>query len=79
MAELKSLGVWFERRAENILALLLGSMFAAFIVPTTFALSLATAVLVARTTVAQTFFRSVFFLPTACSYVVAALIWQVSR
>lgn len=53
-------------------------VFAAFIVPTTFALSLATAVLVARTTVAQTFFRSVFFLPTACSYVVAALIWKIS-
>lgn len=53
-------------------------VFAAFIVPTTFALSLATAVLVARTTVAQTFFRSVFFLPTACSYVVAALIWKMS-
>lgn len=53
-------------------------VFAAFIVPTTFALSLATAVLLARTTVAQTFFRSVFFLPTACSYVVAALIWKMS-
>lgn len=53
-------------------------VFAAFIAPTTFALSLATAVLVARTTVAQTFFRSVFFLPTACSYVVAALIWKMS-
>lgn len=53
-------------------------VFAAFIVPTTFALSLASAVLVARTRVAQTFFRSVFFLPTACSYVVAALIWKMS-
>ncbi|MDO5711266.1 MAG: sugar ABC transporter permease [Micrococcales bacterium] len=53
-------------------------VFAAFIVPTTFALSLATAVLVARTRVAQPFFRSVFFLPTACSYVVAALIWKMS-
>ncbi len=53
-------------------------VFAAFIVPTTFVLSLGTAVLVARTRVAQTFFRSVFFLPTACSYVVAALIWKMS-
>jgi len=26
----------------------------------------------------QAFFRSVFFLPTACSYVVAALIWKMS-
>ena len=53
-------------------------VFAAFIVPSTFALSLATAVLVARTRVAQAFFRSVFFLPTACSYVVASLIWKMS-
>ncbi len=53
-------------------------VFAAVIVPTTFALSLLTAFLVARTRVMQTFFRSVFFLPTACSYVVAALIWKMS-
>jgi multiple sugar transport system permease protein len=53
-------------------------VFAAGIVPTTFALSLLTALLVARTRVMQTFFRSVFFLPTACSYVVAALIWKMS-
>ena len=53
-------------------------VFAAFIVPVTFALSLATAVLVSRTAVAQAFFRSVFFLPTACSYVVASLIWKMS-
>nr|WP_277626379.1 sugar ABC transporter permease [Arsenicicoccus piscis] len=53
-------------------------VFAAFIVPTTFVLSLLVAVLVARTRVMQAFFRSVFFLPTACSYVVAALIWKMS-
>ncbi len=53
-------------------------VFAIFIVPTTFALSLLTAILVARTRVMQAFFRSVFFLPTACSYVVAALIWKMS-
>ncbi|GAB4076224.1 carbohydrate ABC transporter permease [Nostocoides australiense] len=53
-------------------------VFALFIVPTTFALSLLTAILVARTRVMQAFFRSVFFLPTACSYVVAALIWKMS-
>ena len=29
-------------------------------------------------TVAQTFFRSVFFLPFACSYVVASLVWKMS-
>jgi multiple sugar transport system permease protein len=29
-------------------------------------------------TVARAFFRSAFFLPTACSYVIAALIWRLS-
>lgn len=53
-------------------------VFAAVIVPTTFVASLAIAVLVARTTFMQAFFRSVFFLPTACSYVVASLIWKMS-
>ncbi|MCW2903843.1 MAG: sugar transporter permease [Streptosporangiaceae bacterium] len=53
-------------------------VFAAFIVPTTFVLSLALALMVNRMRVARTFFRSVFFLPTACSYVVAALIWKMS-
>lgn len=51
-------------------------VFAAIIVPVTFGLSLLLAVLVSRTRVMQTFFRSVFFLPTACSYVVASLIWR---
>jgi len=48
------------------------------IVPTTFVLSLFLAVLVNRVRVARAFFRSVFFLPTACSYVVASLIWKLS-
>lgn len=52
--------------------------FAAFIVPLTFALSLSAALLVERTRWMQAFFRSVFFLPAACSYVVAALIWKMS-
>ena len=52
--------------------------FAVLIVPTTFALSLGLALLVARARVAQAFFRSAFFLPTACSYVVAALVWRLS-
>jgi multiple sugar transport system permease protein len=53
-------------------------VFAVFIVPVTFVVSLAIALLVARTRVMQAFFRSVFFLPTACSYVVASLIWKMS-
>lgn len=53
-------------------------LFALFIVPTTFALSLGLAVLVNGVNRGKSFFRSVFFLPTACSYVVAALIWRGS-
>jgi multiple sugar transport system permease protein len=52
--------------------------FAAFIVPLTFVLSLALAVGVNQLPAARTFFRSVFFLPFACSYVVAALVWKMS-
>jgi multiple sugar transport system permease protein len=52
--------------------------FAAFIVPLTFACSLGLALLVNRARVAKSLFRSVFFLPVACSYVVASLIWKVS-
>ena len=53
-------------------------VFAVFIVPVTFAGSLGLALLVNKVRVAQAFFRSVFFLPTACSYVIAALIWRLS-
>ncbi|GGP56531.1 carbohydrate ABC transporter permease [Streptomyces abikoensis] len=54
------------------------AVFTAFIVPATYALSLGLALAVNRLRVAQAFFRSVFFLPTACSYVVAALVWKLS-
>jgi multiple sugar transport system permease protein len=53
-------------------------VFTAFIVPATYVLSLALALMVNRVRRAQAFFRSVFFLPAACSYVVAALIWKMS-
>ncbi|MFF8989976.1 carbohydrate ABC transporter permease [Streptomyces sp. NPDC014983] len=53
-------------------------VFTAFIVPVTFALSLALALMVNRVRRARAFFRSVFFLPAACSYVVAALVWKMS-
>jgi multiple sugar transport system permease protein len=53
-------------------------LFALFIVPVTFAGSLGLALLVSKVRVAQAFFRSVFFLPTACSYVIAAMIWRLS-
>ena len=54
------------------------TVFAAFIVPTTWALSLGLALLVHRLRFMKAFFRSVFFVPTACSYVAAALIWKMS-
>ncbi|MEU6661109.1 sugar ABC transporter permease [Streptomyces sp. NPDC046821] len=53
-------------------------VFSLFIVPATYALSLALALMVNRQRRARAFFRSVFFLPAACSYVVAALIWKMS-
>jgi len=59
-------------------SLLTFTVFAAFIVPLTFALSLGLALLLNQIRVMRTFFRSVFFLPTACSYVVASLIWKLS-
>ncbi|MCP2244665.1 carbohydrate ABC transporter permease [Lentzea aerocolonigenes] len=54
------------------------SVFAAFIVPLTFVLALALALLVNQIRFMKAFFRSVFFLPTACSYVVASLVWKLS-
>ena len=54
------------------------TVFAAFIVPTTWAVSLGLALLVNRLPFMRAFFRSVFFLPTACSYVAASLIWKMS-
>ncbi|MEU3525192.1 sugar ABC transporter permease [Streptomyces sp. NPDC038707] len=53
-------------------------IFTAFIVPVTYGFSLALALMVNRVRRARAFFRSVFFLPAACSYVVAALIWKMS-
>lgn len=54
------------------------SVFALFIVPLTFVLSLLLALGVHQLKFARAFFRSVFFLPFACSYVVASLIWKTS-
>ncbi|WP_327297708.1 MULTISPECIES: sugar ABC transporter permease [unclassified Streptomyces] len=54
------------------------AVFSLFIVPATYVLSLALALMVNRLRFAQSFFRSVFFLPAACSYVVASMIWKLS-
>ncbi|MFJ6545079.1 carbohydrate ABC transporter permease [Streptomyces sp. NPDC091385] len=53
-------------------------VFTVFIVPATYVVSLGLALMVNRVRLARAFFRSVFFLPAACSYVVAALIWKMS-
>jgi len=52
--------------------------FAAFIVPTTYLLAMLLAVLVQNAAFGKGFFRSVFFMPTAISYVIASLIWRMS-
>jgi len=59
-------------------SLLTFTIFTFFIVPTTLIGALGLALLVNSVQVARGFFRSVFFLPTACSYVVASLVWKMS-
>ena len=53
-------------------------VFALFIVPTTFFCALGLALLVSSVRIAQGFFRLIFFLPTACSYVLASVIWKMN-
>lgn len=53
-------------------------IFALFIVPLTFAASLGLALLVNRAGRGTAFYRTVFFIPSAVSYVVASLVWRVS-
>lgn len=53
-------------------------VFAVFIVPLTFAVSLGLALLVHRIGLGSSFFRTVFFIPSAVSYVVASLVWKIS-
>ncbi len=50
--------------------------YALFIVPTTYVASLGLALLLNNLRWGQAFFRSVFFIPTAVSYVIAAIIWR---
>jgi multiple sugar transport system permease protein len=59
-------------------SLLTGLLFALFIIPTTFAGALVLAVLVDKLPRGSGLFRSVFFVPAACSYVVGALIWRTN-
>jgi multiple sugar transport system permease protein len=52
-------------------------IFTAFIVPLTFIFSLMLALLVNSIGFGKSFFRSVFFIPTAISYVIASLVWRM--
>jgi multiple sugar transport system permease protein len=52
-------------------------IFTAFIVPLTFAVSLVLAMLVNAVGFGKSLFRSVFFIPTAISYVIASLVWRM--
>ena len=52
--------------------------YSIFIVPVTFALSLGLALLVNSISFGQGFFRTTFFIPVACSYVVASVVWKMS-
>jgi multiple sugar transport system permease protein len=52
-------------------------IFTAFIVPLTFVTSLLLAMLVNAVGFGRSFFRTVFFIPTAISYVIASLVWRM--
>ncbi|MGH2560820.1 MAG: carbohydrate ABC transporter permease [Thermomicrobiales bacterium] len=54
------------------------AIFTAFIVPLTFVVSLALAMLVNGAGFGRPFFRTAFFIPTAISYVIATLVWRTS-
>ncbi len=54
------------------------TVFTLGIVPLTYACSLGLALMLQRIRVARTFFRSVFFVPTAVSYVIASMVWRMS-
>ncbi len=62
----------FRRSLKTIL------IFTAFIVPLTTIFALALAMLVNALTLGRGIFRTIFFIPTAVSYVVASLIWKTS-
>ncbi|MEO7716860.1 MAG: sugar ABC transporter permease [Capsulimonas sp.] len=53
-------------------------LYSLFIVPLTWAMSLGLALLVDKAGWGRSFWRTVFFIPSAVSYVVASLIWRIS-
>ena len=65
-----------DSRFLDSLKMILG--FSIFIVPITFVSSLGLALLVNRISWGKGIFRTVFFIPVACSYVVASMVWKMS-
>ena len=59
-------------------SLLVFIVFAIFIVPLTYVCSLGLALLLNNIKWGKAFFRSVFFIPTAVSYVIAAIVWRLA-
>ena len=59
-------------------SLLVFIVFAIFIVPLTYVCSLGLALLLNGVKWGKAFFRSVFFIPTAVSYVIAAIVWRLA-
>ncbi|MEM7738407.1 MAG: sugar ABC transporter permease [Deinococcota bacterium] len=53
-------------------------VFSVVIVPLTFGLSLGLALLINRLELGRGIFRTIIFIPTACSYVIASVIWKMS-
>lgn len=63
---------------DYLKSLLFIFQFSLFIVPVTYCLSLFLAVLVQNAAFGKGIFRTIFFIPTAISYVIAAMIWRMS-
>lgn len=59
-------------------AMVTGVLFAVFVVPVSFAGALGLALLVHRLPVGSGLFRTIFFLPAACSYVLGCLVWRLA-
>ncbi|MEM7799275.1 MAG: sugar ABC transporter permease [Chloroflexota bacterium] len=53
-------------------------VFSIFIVPITFVISLGLALIVNGLGIGSGIFRTIYFIPVACSYVVASLVWRMS-
>lgn len=59
-------------------SLITGILFTVFVVPVSFLGALGLALLVHRLPVGSGLFRTIFFLPAACSYVLGCLVWRMA-